>query len=574
MDDRFLEDLKSRTDIVDIVRRYSELKKRGKNYMCCSPFRNERTPSFCVSPDKQFWYDFGTAEGGDVISFLERIENLNFQEAVEMLSDMAGMEIPDSFGKGKGPSKEIKKDIYTLHQVASEYFQNQLRRYPLPDEYLQKRGIDREIQEKWALGYGGEISDGLTKHLLKEGFSHNLIAQSGVAFELEFGSKAMKDRFSERIIIPIREPREGKIVAFSGRYLGTEKKVAKYINSPENPVYNKSATLFGLYEGKKSIRDQDQVIAVEGYFDVISAHKAGINHSVATCGTALTEEHMRMLKRQTQKVYLGFDNDVAGKKATLRGVELCLLAEINPFIIDIQGGKDFDDMVREDPKTLQKAIQEAQNAVLFLLDRFAKKYLDGSSEGEKKYLDAIFYFVKLFKRPVEIDHFLEKIAHKINRNKSLIEEEFKRFYREETRYKKPKVTETSSQKITREQAFVGFLSTHWDFFGSQSLDLRLVEILREEAPRLILEKKVLNTPLEEDEKKHLMSWELDQELLYEENTSVERLKKDFQLFVGILKKEKEKEERRFSAQKIKEQMQSQKPLEKESELASSENEVY
>jgi DNA primase len=545
MDDRFIEDLKNRVDIVDIARKYMELKKSGKNFMGRSPFRNERTPSFCVSPDKQFWYDFGASEGGDVISFLERIENIDFPEAVEILADMVGVEVPKSKAK-TGPTKEQKKDIYALHAKAVEYFTDQLNKNKKAKDYLANRNISDSVISDWSLGYGGDSVDGLTKFLLQAGFSRADIAQSGVAFEVEFGAQTMKDRFAKRVMIPVHDAR-GDIIAFTGREIYGEK-VAKYINSPENPVYRKSSTLFGLYQARKAIREQDFALLVEGNFDVISAQNAGFINTVATCGTSLTEDHLRILKRSTQNIYLAFDSDIAGKKATLKAVEMCLMMELSPFIVDIVGAKDLDELAQENPGELKKVVQNAHNALIFLLEKFSLKFLNGAIEGEKKFLDSFFYFVRLVPRPIEVDDLLTKISTKLNRHKSLIEDEFQKYCQNNKRIVKEKVDETQSQRFTREQSFVGFLSAHWDVFGPK-LNEKILELFHDQAAE-ILSKKIREQPLSVDEQKVLISWELHQEMLYGDRNDPETLGRDFQVFVTKLKEEMIKKQRLQDAQKL------------------------
>jgi DNA primase len=551
MNDRFIEDLKNRTDIVELVRKYTELKKSGKNYMCRSPFRNERTPSFCVSPERQFWYDFGSSEGGDAISFLEKMESLSFPEAVEMLADAAGIDVPKDFGGDKGPSREEKKDIFALHRKAGEYFQAQLSKDKKSKEYLSNRKISEKTIADWWLGYGGLVKDGLTKHLLDSGFSQDMIAQSGVAFERDFGNKKMQDRFYGRLMIPIFEPKNGEIIAFTGRDLSGDKKSAKYINSPENPVYHKSATLFGLHRARKIIREKDAVILVEGNFDVISAHAAGFKNCVATCGTSLTEDHLRLLKRLSKNIYLAFDSDIAGKKATLRGAEMILKMELNPFIIEITGKKDLDEVAQKDPDALKDLIEGAQNAVLFLLEKFADKNLNGSIEGEKKFLDSIFHFLKLIHRPIERDEILSRVAQKTKRAKGIIEEEFIKFEKQSRRtQKKEKEEESSVKKFTREECFVGFVGVHWasceELLNENHLGLLAG------APREILEKKLTQTSLSKEEQEQLSGWELHEENLYGEHVSEEVVKRDFSVFANELQKVKAKEKRTEEAKKIRE----------------------
>jgi DNA primase len=556
MNNRFLEDLKNRTDIVEIVKRYaSDLKKSGKNYMCRSPFRNERTPSFCVSPDKQFWYDFGTSEGGDVISFLEKIENLSFSESIEMLADIAGVEIPKDFGNDRGPTKEEKKDIFSLHEKSCEYFEIQLQQSEIAREYLKKRNITKKMITEWRFGYGGDEGNGLTKFLLNSGFTETDITRSGVAFERSFGDKQMKDRFGKRLMIPIFDHRDStKIIAFTGRDLSGKKDIAKYINSPENPVYHKSSTLFGFDRARKALRESKRVILVEGNFDVISSHDAGFLETVATCGTSLTEEHLRILKRLTKNVYLAFDSDLAGKRATLRAVEMTLTMEMNPFIIDISEGKDFDDLVQKDKKILEKTISGAQNAVQFLLQKFGEKYLDQTIEGEKNFLDAIFYFIKLLHRPVERDEFLTKISKKLNRSKSIIEEEFAKFIRKSRTYEKIQQEGLSPKKCTKGEFLVGIVSAYETMLSDVSSIIdTLLEILNEKE-RTILEKKIQKEPLSDQENTELRSWEMYTENLYTDQISEDILKKDITTLIHQIQNERAKINRQQQAQKLGEEM--------------------
>ena len=546
MKERFVEDLKTRLDIVEIVRRYAQLKKSGKNWMCRSPFRNERTPSFCVSPDKQFWYDFGNSEGGDVISFVEKMENLSFQESVQFLADIAGLDVPKNFGDG-AVSREKKQDLFGLHTAAAEYFSFQLEKNTKAKKYLKDRGISLSTCKEWKIGYGGEKEDGMTQFLLEKGFDAQQIEQSGVAFVREFGNKKMRDRFDLRVLLPIFEPRNGEIIAFSGRKIFEDQGGGKYINSPENPVYHKSATLFGLYRARKKIQTRDAVLLVEGNFDVISAHTAGFDHCVATCGTALTDDHLRALKRLTNTVLLAFDSDIAGKKATLRGVEMCLREEMSPRIVEITGGKDLDDMFQNTPDEAKKAIEGARDALAFLFEKFSDKNLDGSVGGETKFLDSFFFFLRLVSRPIEVDEWLGQIAKKIGRSRQVVDQEFKRFVAgsaKEQGYQKEKTVESDAPKFTREESFVGFLSVFWDFFASRLEGKEnLCDLFSEKIPQELLRQKILKQEMSSEEVLQITAWELHEASRYDEVFSDENKKAEFDRFVKILKKGKTKQER-------------------------------
>ena len=553
MNDRFLEDLKSRVDLVEIVRKYADVKKSGKNFSAKSPFRNEKTPSFSVSPEKQLWYDFGASEGGDVISFIEKIENFSFQEAVEHLSDMAGVQVPKSKGK-TGPTKTDKKNIFDLHQAACTFFSTALSSHAETKKYLANRGITSQTIKDWQLGFGGIDKDGLTKHLLKSGFPEGLITQSGVAFERDFGDKTMRDRFFERLIIPIFEPRNSQIIAFGGRDLSGKKNIAKYVNSPENPVYHKSSTLFGLERARKIIPEKDSVILVEGYFDVIAAHQAGFQNTVATCGTALTEDHLRVLRRLTKNIYLAFDSDMAGKKATLRSVEMCLNSELNPFIINITEGKDFDELARADIAKLKKNIKSAKNALEFFLNRFAEKNLNGSIDGEKRFLEHFFFFLKLLKSPLELDHFLSKISQKINRPKDIIASEFQRFKAKNPTQQPTQVRSTKkANPLSKSENFVGLVCSNKGLLLPKITD-ETISLLPEGPARDCLEKQLKSVELSKEEQIALAAWEIHQENLYEENATDEIIEKDFQHFVASMKKEVVKKQRLEQAQELREKL--------------------
>lgn len=552
MNDRFVEDVKSRVDLIEIVRKYAEVKKAGKNFVCRSPFRNEKTPSFSISPDKQMWYDFGAAEGGDVISFIEKIENCSFREAVEILADLAGVPIPKDFTANKESSKNNKQDLFSLHKSAAEFFAITLQKTKKAKEYVQSRGLTEAMVKRWQLGYGGDIKDVLTQYLLKQGFKEKLIAESGVAFERTFGDQAMMDRFWGRLIIPICEPRNGEIIAFSGRDILNREKVGKYVNSPENPVYYKSATLFGLDRARQSIKELDAVILVEGNLDVIFAHERGFTNTVATCGTALTDEHLRALRRLTNNFYLAFDSDLAGKKATLKGVEMCLEMELNPYVIALDEVKDFGDFLikEENAIVLQKIIKECPSALDLFFERFATKNLPQGLEGEKKFLDSFFFFLKLVQRPIEKDEYLKRLAQKLNRSQSIIEDEFNKFTAKQSNFTKPKFIPEAKIHFSREQNFVGFLSAFWDELQG-AIKPKITDILKllaDPNTHSILEKKISETKLNKEENQLALAWQMWQEKQFE---TIEPdpmvLKITLQEYVINLKKEFEKRERTAAA---------------------------
>lgn len=549
--DRFLEDLKNRTDIVEVVRRYApDLKKSGKNYMCRSPFRNERTPSFCVSPDRQFWYDFGNSEGGDVIRFLEKVENVSFREAIDLLADQAGLDVPAQSIEKSGQTREQKKGLVELHQKAIEFFSKELQKNEKAQTYLKDRGFSPETINQWQLGYGGDDKQALSKYLLQAGFRESQIAESGVAFERSFGDKTMQDRFWGRVMIPICEPRNGDPIAFSGRDILDRAKVGKYVNSPENPLYNKSATLFGLDQARKAIREQDQVILVEGNFDVITLHQSGFMHSVACCGTSLTEDHIRVLKRLTKNFVLAFDTDVAGKKATLRAIEMLLQQDLNPFVIDITVGKDIDEFLQQPAGTehLKKQIAQPENALSFLLHKLHDKFASAGIEGRKRLLETFFSYLRHCPRPIEIDHFLTETAQLLKTGKMIIDDEFTKYQiGNPLKALSQNTSESTGPKFELPERFLGFLSVHWSRLGATFAaettgDQRLRQILPADFYPYLDHLQTVEL-LPEDSVLKLQGWTLKEGTFYEEDPDNSHIQSALNDYIRQLQKFQEQAER-------------------------------
>ncbi len=533
--DRFLLDLKDRTDIVSVIGKYAEVKKSGKNYTCKSPFRNERTPSFSIDADRGVWYDFGASEGGDVIRFIEKIENLNFREAVEHLADLNGMQVPKSSFKEKKKSQkeqDEKEKGYALHAEATKYFQQQLEANPDAKNYLQNRGMTPQTIKKWQIGYGGEKKDGLARHLVAQGFKPKAIEAYGLAMTSSFGEKSLKDRFVGRIITPIHEPRDGKVIGFSCRTHNKAKAIkpeAKYINSPEHALYKKSKTLFGLHHARQLARKKEEIVIAEGNFDVISAHQAGLATTVATCGTSLTDDHLRIIKRITKNVILAFDNDQAGKKATLRGTEMLMKAEMNPKIMDMGqmqtnakglAIKDLDELAQNAPEELKTKIKAATPALVFFAEAFAKKILQQNVKNlknnkpadltaQKKYLEANFYFLRLSQSPLEVESLLEKYATTIKKPLGVIRAEFESYKSKKPKTKDRFVPETTREVFGAGLMMLGFASLHWEMLENETktaLQKGLEAILDKEALDLL--QKLAKNDLSDDEKVRIAACEM------------------------------------------------------------------
>lgn len=343
----FIDDLLDRLDIVEVIDRRVSLKKSGRNFTACCPFHDEKTPSFSVNQEKQFYYCFGCGAGGNSIGFIMDYERLDFPRAVEILADSAGLEVPREASAFQEQPQQ-KKNIYTILERAADYYQRQLKEHPQKQravDYLKARGLSGEIAKAFDIGYAPPGWDNLLKELGKSEEDKQLLIDGGMLIEKEDENK-LYDRFRDRIIFPIRDTR-GRVIAFGGRVLGDDK--PKYLNSPETPVFHKSKELYGLYQSRKANRQLQRLLIVEGYMDVVALAQNDINWAAATLGTATSTEHLKRVFRQCPEVVFCFDGDEAGRKAASRALESAL-----PVMEDgrqarflfLPQGEDPDSMVR------------------------------------------------------------------------------------------------------------------------------------------------------------------------------------------------------------------------------------
>ncbi|WP_426236887.1 DNA primase [Pseudomonas sp. TWP3-2] len=346
----FIDDLLNRTDIVDVVSSRVQLKKAGKNYTACCPFHKEKTPSFSVSPDKQFYYCFGCGAGGNALGFLMDHDNLDFPQAIEDLAKAAGMEIPrEESGRAHKPRQPTDSPLYPLLTAAADFYRQALKSHPSRKaavDYLKGRGLTGEIARDFGLGFAPPGWDNLFKHLSSDTLQQKAMVDAGLLIEnAETGKRY--DRFRDRVMFPIRDSR-GRIIAFGGRVLGDDK--PKYLNSPETPVFHKGQELYGLYEARKNNRNLDEIIVVEGYMDVIALAQQGLRNAVATLGTATSEEHLKRLFRVVPNVLFCFDGDQAGRNAAWRALEATL-----PSLQDGRRARFLFLPEGEDPDTLVRS---------------------------------------------------------------------------------------------------------------------------------------------------------------------------------------------------------------------------
>lgn len=372
----FIDQLLNRIDIVDLIDGYVPLKKAGGNYKACCPFHNEKTPSFTVSPSKQFYHCFGCGENGTAISFLMRYDHMEFREAIEKLAASAGMDIPEEAqGAAPAPKKVEGIDLYELMEEVSEFYQQQLRKHPQRDEavqYLKKRGLSGEIAKRFGLGFAPEGWSNLMDSLGSTTAAQKALLDTGMLTENE--KKRVYDRFRHRIMFPIADHR-GRMVGFGGRVLDNGE--PKYLNSPETPIFHKGSELYGLFAARGPIKDADAVLVVEGYMDVVALAQAGINNAVATLGTATTPMHLQRLFRHTPNIVFSFDGDRAGKAAAWKALQTCLpLMEDGRQIsfLFLPDGEDPDSMVNKvGQEAFLQLVQEATPLPDFLIDTLQKQ---------------------------------------------------------------------------------------------------------------------------------------------------------------------------------------------------------
>ncbi len=342
--EHIIDRVRDSVDIVDVISRYVNLKKSGRNFKGLCPFHTEKTPSFIVSPDKQIFHCFGCHVGGNVFNFLMKYEKISFTEAVRKLAEEAGIEIPT---RQVRPQLSEYDRLYRANQFAADFYQRLLeehrdRIFP----YLEKRGISRETMRNFKIGYVPEAWDSLQKEIQNKNMNLNIFRKLGLILQSEKDPSRFYDRFRNRLMFPIHNV-SGKIVAFGGRTLSGDPDIPKYINSPESPIFKKSEVLYGLFFAKEWIRQEGYAIFVEGYMDFLQLFQQGIKNVVATSGTALTEDHARLIRRYTQEVILCYDADSAGIHAALRGGQVLFQNDLNVRVLILPEGEDPDSFVRQ-----------------------------------------------------------------------------------------------------------------------------------------------------------------------------------------------------------------------------------
>ena len=416
-----IQKIKDSLQVQDIVGEYVELKSAGANQKGLCPFHHEKTPSFMVSPQKQIWHCFGCHKGGDIFTFLQEIEGIEFFEALKILAKKAN--IPLDLKKADPHIASLKERLVILHEYSADFFALTLKNSnsaKYARDYIEKRGLTKNDIKKFQLGYAAESWDSLYTFLKKKSFSKNEIKESGLVVQKADGQ--YYDRFRDRLMFPLAD-QNGTVIGFSGRTLKKETGAAKYINSPQTLLYNKSAFLYGLDKAKQKIKQLEYAIIVEGYMDVIASSGAGITNTVAASGTALTIDQIKLLKRYANNVILAFDFDTAGLNASLRGIDLAWQERFSVKIAKLEQGKDPDDVIREDPKKWKHAIAHSVHVIDHYLNILTEKYNPKSADGKKKIAKELIPILARIGDKIEQTHYLQKLSSIINVEENILRQE-------------------------------------------------------------------------------------------------------------------------------------------------------
>ena len=415
--DETIEEVRQANDIVDVISQYVHLKRSGRNFFGLCPFHNEKSPSFSVSPDKQIFHCFGCGVGGNVFTFLTKIEGINFVEAVQTLAERANIQLPTFENNVDKVKEELKAKVYKVNEFAAGYYHENLYKptAKIAQEYVKQRKLTNDTLKSFRIGFSGKFNE-LYQALKKEGFEDPEILESGLVNKNENGTYI--DRYRNRLMFPICDGR-GRVIAFGGRVLDDSK--PKYINSPENIVFSKGRNLFGLNVAKKSEEIKKKLLIVEGYMDVISLHQRGIKNVVAPLGTALTQQQGWLLRRTSEQIILSFDSDEAGLNAKIRAIDILQNMGCDIRVLMLEGAKDPDEfIVKYGNARFKNAIDKALSIVEFKV-RLLKRNLDLNNTSDKiKFLNEIAKLISKIDNNIEKEVYIEKIAKEYEISKEAI----------------------------------------------------------------------------------------------------------------------------------------------------------
>ena len=404
-----IEEVRMKNDIVDVISGYVKLQKKGSSYFGLCPFHNEKSPSFSVSRQKQMYYCFGCGAGGNVFTFIMEYENFTFVEALKMLAERAGVELPEmEYSKEAKEKADLRATLLEINKLAAKYFYAQLKSQSgsVGYQYLKKRGLSEETITAFGLGYSNKYSDDLYRYLKTKGYSDTLLAKAGLISIDE--KNGVYDKCWNRVMFPIMDV-NNHVIGFGGRVMGDAK--PKYLNSPETEVFDKSRNLYGLNRARTSRKSY--FLICEGYMDVISLHQAGFTNAVASLGTALTTGHASLIKRYVNEVYLTYDSDEAGTKAALRAIPILREAGISAKIIRMEPYKDPDEFIKNrGAEAFEERIAKARNGFMFSIEVLEKQFDMNSPEGKTAFYNEVARRLGEFEEEIERNNYIEAVAEK------------------------------------------------------------------------------------------------------------------------------------------------------------------
>lgn len=474
-------EIKARLSIVDVLSGRVELKKAGRNFKACCPFHQEKTPSFIISTERQFAWCYGCQTGGDIFKIVQLLEGIEFKEALKLLAEQAGVELPRGMS---GENKEKKDRLLEINGKTAELFVVELGKNKKALDYLVERGLKQETITEWQIGYAPDSFDWLNKKLLEDSYLVRELAEAGVVGLKELAGEELYDRFRGRVMFPICDSRS-RVVAFTGRILDSGE--PKYLNSPESPIFTKGAILFGLNKARDAIRKEKQVIIVEGQMDVIMCHQIGFTNVVASSGTALTETHLQMLKKITDKVIFAFDSDQAGIDSTRRALELAIRLDLTAEVINLNGFKDPDEAIQKDPQIFTEATNNTLTQFNFYFQIVYHEADLSNISVKKKVAREMLAFAKNFASALEREDFVHQLALKLQVSEASLGEELKNINIFMPVQKEEPVESDRSDFFSREDILIGILLAFPDLARDVRAELQSLTLMHQPGSQIITE---------------------------------------------------------------------------------------
>lgn len=478
-----VEQIKSRLSIADVVSTYLKLTRAGSNFKAVCPFHSEKSASFFVSPARDAWHCFGCQKGGDVFSFVMEIEGIDFREALKLLAERAGVEL-----RNENPEDRSERSrLFSLLEEAARFYQECLSHTPAVQGYLLRRGVHPDTIAKFHIGYAPPETSSwrvITEHALKKGYTFQELEKSGLAIKKQSPSpnsynlmpSAYYDRFRNRITFPIADT-NGRTIGFGGRIFDEfqmegKEMPAKYINTPQTMLYDKSRVLYAFDKAKATIRKENKCILVEGYMDVVMAHQAGTEHTVAVSGTALTRDQLTLLRRLCDQIILSFDMDDAGESATRRSIDLALVMGFDVKAIAMPSGKDPADLVQSDVASWQRVAGEATDIISYFLEKALRRYDTRTLDGKRGVAKSVLPLVSHLMREVDKAHWVSVIASRFGAREESVWEDVRKYTTAETKRFVPSSAAGTAQKNGN-----GLLSDGREQSRTRVLEERILGIL-------------------------------------------------------------------------------------------------